>query len=269
MFRSMIVSVCLVVFASICAAEPPVIILKLDDLGVSGKNSPIHTAWLRAAEYIEKNGLKASFGIICKSLEVDNPKYVAWLKGLHERGNIELWCHGYTHDVHKEADGKEYAEFTGRPYEVQLEHLMKATALAREKLGFELATFGPGGGGNSGSFDAATIRAVHDTPDLKIWLYPQAIDKQGQELEAKGKVVVLDRVFQVNIEAPLFVPSAEKLIAGYTKFAAQRKYFVMQGHPTHWKPEGWTEFEKTIDYLRGQGCRFMTPSEYVRQMRKQ
>jgi len=245
----------------------PVIILKLDDLKFTSASAPIAPRWLQLADYIQKNKLKASIGIICSSLENGNAAYVQWIKDLHERQIIEFWFHGYDHATHK-VDGVDYSEFTGRPYDEQKAHFDKALKLAEDKLGFPLHAFGPPGGGTKGTCDANTVQVMADVPAMKVWLYPQPMDDVGRELEAKGKVTILDRVWAVNIENPLFVPSLAKLQAGYEKSAAQRKYFVLQGHPTHWTDEGWDQFTKICDYLTAKGCVFMTPSEYVQSMSK-
>jgi len=165
-------------------------------------------------------------------------------------------------------DGVDYSEFTGRPYDEQKAHFDKALKLAEDKLGFTLHAFGPPGGGTKGLTDANTIKVMTDVPAMKVWLYPQPIDGAGQELAAKGKVTILDRVWAANIENPLFVPSLAKLQAGYEKSAAQRKYFVLQGHPTHWNDEGWDQFVKICEYLQAKGCVFMAPSEYVESVSK-
>lgn len=243
-------------------AKPPVIVLKLDDLTIRNAQSPVPAQWKRLADYIEKNQLKAGFGVIANSLEQGNAAYVDWIKERQARGAIEFWFHGYDHAAHTE-EGTVYNEFTGRSAEDQLGRFTRSQRLAKDKLGFAFQTFGPGGGPGKGSFDANTHKAIHDAPEMTIWLYPQPLDEAGRKLMAQGKVTILDRVFAVNIENPLFVPSVEKLKAGLERNPG-RPYFVLQGHPMHWDEQRWEQFAQIVEFLKSQGCPFMTPSEYVR-----
>jgi peptidoglycan/xylan/chitin deacetylase (PgdA/CDA1 family) len=237
---------------------PPMIVLKLDDLRV-GQGGKMPNAWQRVLDILKAKQVKGSIGIICDSLEKGSPQYIEWIKQAQQTGLVEFWFHGLDHAVRNE-NGTDAAEFVGRPYEEQKRRFEESLKLAQEKLGFPLHTFGPPGGGKVGSFDEATFKVMADVPDMKVWLYPQPMDDAGRQLEAAGKVTILDRAWPVNIEQPLFVPSAEKLIQGYAKFP-QREYFVLQGHPAHWKEEGFAEFEKIIDFLQQQNAVFVTPSE--------
>jgi peptidoglycan/xylan/chitin deacetylase (PgdA/CDA1 family) len=244
------------------APRPPVIILKLDDVNVSTRGAPVSPRWLRVAEYIEKNHVKAGFGIICTSLEKDNPAYLRWIKDLQGRGAVEFWFHGYDHAVHS-VDGTQFNEFKGRSYEDQKQRFDRSQRLAQQHLGFVFHAFGPGGGVGNGLFDANTVRVMADEPAMRIWLYPQPLDEAGKKLEAQGKVVILDRVWAVNLESKPGLPDYQRLVDGYAKYP-QRKYFVLQGHPNKWTEDRrWDEFVKIIDFLKARGCPFMTPSEYV------
>jgi peptidoglycan/xylan/chitin deacetylase (PgdA/CDA1 family) len=243
------------------SARPPVIILKLDDVNVSKPGAPISPRWLRTAEYIETNKLKASFGIICTSLEKGNDAYLRWIKEVHQRGAIEFWFHGYDHAVHTE-NGTQFNEFNGRSYEDQKERFDRSQRLARDRLGFAFHAFGPGGGVGNGLFDANTTRVMAEEPDMRIWLYPMPLDAAGKKLESQGKVVILDRVWAVNLESKPGLPDYRRLVDGYAK-NRQRTYFVLQGHPNKWDDPRWDEFVKIIDFLKGQGCSFMTPTAYV------
>jgi len=237
---------------------PAMIVLKLDDLRV-GQSGKMPNAWQRVLDILKAKQVKGSIGIICDSLETGNAQYVDWIRQAQQSGLVEFWFHGLNHDVRGE-NGTDAAEFVGRPYEEQKRRFDESIRLAQEKLGFTLHTFGPPGGGKVGSFDEATFKVMADVPDMKVWLYPQPMDDAGRQLEASGKVTILDRVWPVNIEQPLFVPSSDKLMQGYAKFP-KREYFVLQGHPAHWKEEGFAEFEKIIDFLKQQDAIFVTPSE--------
>ena len=177
-------------------------------------------------------------------------------------GAIEFWFHGYDHAVHS-VDGTQFNEFNGRCYEDQKQRFDRSQRLARQHLGFVFHAFGPGGGVGNGLFDANTVRVMADEPEMRIWLYPQPLDAAGKKLEAQGKVVILDRVWAVNLESKPGLPDYQRLVDGYAKYP-QRKYFVLQGHPNKWTEEHrWDEFVKIIEFLKARGCPFMTPSEYV------
>lgn len=260
----------LVLAAVVCAAvaaraqepaKPPVIILKLDDVTVKSKEAKLYPRWQKVVDYVEQHDLKAGCGVICNSLEYGNQPYYDWLKEHAAKGKIEFWCHGWDHQVHEE-DGTKYNEFNHRTYEDQRHRFERCVALAKEKVGLTLCTFGPGGGVGNGSQDANTSRAMADVPEMRIWLYPQPLDKLGKELVAAGKVTILDRVWAVNLEGSVGRPDLKKLQDGLAKNPG-RPYFVLQGHPAMWDDARFAEFEKIIDYLKSLKVTFMTPSEYV------
>lgn len=242
--------------------KPPVIILKLDD--VKAVRGDVPGAWKKVAAFLAERRIKAGFGVICETLQDTAPDsaYVKWLKAQHDSGLVEFWFHGWDHGVHEES-GVKYNEFNHRPYAEQKERFDKSQKLAKEKLGFAFQTFGPPGGTGNGSFDAETCRVMQDEPDMKVWLYPQPLDTLGKELAAKGKVVILDRVWAVNLEGAVGMPDYARFVAGYAA-NPQRKYFVLQGHPMPWvQGDRFAEFVKIIDFLVEQKAVFMTPSEYA------
>jgi len=240
------------------------VVLKVDDLTVGG-NGSVPARWKRITDFAIERKIKLSIGIIAKSLEGDNPAYSAYLKDLQKSGLIEFWFHGYDHGEHQE-DGKKYSEFSNRPYDEQKRRFDISQKLAVEKLGAPFVTYGPPGGGNTQGSSAdwdATVRVMAEEPAMKIWLYPKALDESGAKLQSAGKVTILDRVYQVNIEQPLFVPSPEKFIAAYSKYAAGRHYYILQGHPNQWDDARWAEFVKLVDYLQANHIPIVTPTELV------
>ncbi len=57
-------------FVSSAAADPQVVILKLDDVVAQpSAKGPVSERWQRIADYLVENRIKGSFGIICASLE--------------------------------------------------------------------------------------------------------------------------------------------------------------------------------------------------------
>ncbi len=241
-------------------AAPPIIILKLDDLKQVNGNA--HHSWTRVADYLASRNIKSGIGVICKTLEEATPAYADWIRSRHDSGLVEFWFHAWDHGSWKTTDGKSLSEFDGRTFEEQRQRLADSQRLAKEKLGFAFKTFGPPGGGSGRHQDAATAKAMCEDPDLKVWLYPSPIDAMGREIATAGKLTVLDRVWAVNIEASVGQPSYQRFVAGYAR-NADREYFVLQGHPTHWDPNRFSEFEKIIDFLIEQKAIFLTPSEYA------
>ena len=236
----------LFVLASSAFADPPIIILKLDDVRQM-KNGAVHQNWQRVADYIETNHLKASFGIICSSLEKDNPAYFDWIKAQNKKGFIEFWLHGYRERTKDDKTG----EFEQGTFEEQKAVLERSEKLAKEKLGFELPAFGPHWTGTTD----ATEKALDAVPEIKIWLY-------GPQVPKFYRKVSLPRV--LALENPTFVPDFAKFKAAYEQFGSKEKFLVLQGHPPAWYiAERWNGFVQIVEFLKSQGCVFMTPSEYV------
>ncbi|MBI5835352.1 MAG: DUF2334 domain-containing protein [Armatimonadetes bacterium] len=240
------------------AGAGPVVVLKLDDVTVRSAKGSVNARWQKVCEYLEQEDLRAGCGIICNSLEYDNPDYVAWIKGIAERGKIEFWFHGWDHAVH-EVDGEKFNEFSHRTYEDQKERFEKSIRLAREKLGITLTCFGPGGGVGTPSYDAVTARVMGEVPEMTAWLYPMPIEKIGAELAKGGRVTILDRVWAANIEKSVGVPDLAKLEAGLAA-NPKRPYFVLQGHPAMWDDARFDEFKRICDFLRAKKCRFEQPT---------
>jgi endoglucanase len=224
-----------------------VIILKLDDVATHGASDglPVSARWQRTADFIEKNNLKASFGIIGASLEQDNPAYLHWIKDLQRRANIEFWNHGYKDRKAEDKTG----EFEGS-LEEQAAALRKTQTLAREKLGIELKVFGPHWSGTNQD----TEKALAAIPEIKAWFYgPQGSQK-----------FVFEEV--LTLENPIFVPDPDKFKEIYESRAQDKPCLALQGHANQWDDQRWQGFVKIIEYLKSRGCVFMTPSAYMESM---
>ncbi len=229
------------------AAEPQIILLKLDDVvaGHIGKG-PVSSRWQRTADYLKANNIKGSFGVICESLEKDNAAYFQWIKDLQAAGLIEIWMHGY----HMK-NATEPGEFDHGTFEEQRDILAKSERLAKEKLGFSLPAFGP----HWTSTTDATDQALEAVPEVKIWLYGPPKPKFFTRLS-------IERV--MGLENPTFVPDPEKFKATYEKAAAKREVLVLQGHPDQWDEKRWAGFQEIIEFLKSKNVVFMTPSEYLK-----
>lgn len=231
------------------AAEPPVVILKLDDVK-QVKNAPVHRNWQRVADYLEANHLKGSFGIICSSLETGNPAYYQWIKDLHAKGFVEFWLHGYRDRTKDDPAG----EFEQGSFEEQRDVLARCERLAQERLGFTFAAFGPHWSGTT----EATDQALAAIPEIRVWLYGPKQPKHFTRLS-------IPRV--MALENPTFVPDFEKFKAAYERYGSKEQVLVLQGHPpAWWTDERWNGFVTIVEFLKAQGCTFMTPSEYAAQV---
>jgi peptidoglycan/xylan/chitin deacetylase (PgdA/CDA1 family) len=227
--------------------RPPYIIIKADDL--RQVNGRAHARWKKFADFIKARKIKASIGIIGNSLEGNNPDYINWIKDQQATGLFEFWNHGYVHEPWQE-NGQKVQEFKGTSYETQKQHFQKTQTLAREKLGVPFTTFGAPGN----AADDNTAKVLNEVPEIKVWLY-------GNDKNPSGKIV-LDRVYPVNIENPLFLPSLDKFVEGYNKYP-KREYFVIQGHAAKWDEARFEQFTKIVDFLIAQNAIFITPSEYA------
>jgi len=229
-------------------AAKPVIILKLDDITRGGAHGsePISARWQKCIDFLEKEQVKASLGIIGESLEADAPAYFKWIKDLAAKGTFEFWNHCYENAADK---------FKGTPMEEQKAALEKTQRLAKEKLGLTLRVFGV----HWSATDDATDAALAAIPDIKILFF-------GPD-KPKGDKVSLKRT--INLEQPTFVPNFEKVKADYEKWGSKLPYIVLQGHANQWDDKRFEDFTKVVKYLKEQGCPFMTASEYVDSIAKE
>ena len=239
-------------------AQPPLIVLKLDDLHPGAGAVP--APWVRVDGFLAQRNLKAGYGTLCSTLAEATPDWVRWMRERRDAGRVEFWFHGWDHKSH-EAGGKKYNEFCGRTGAEQVERFVRSQEAARTKLGFVFTTFGPPGGIYGPSFDAGTVRAMADEPHMAAWLYPQPADDAARTLDAAGKVTVLDRVWDVNLERKDGLPDFAWCVTGYAKHP-DRAYFVLQGHPMMWGTgDRFEQFARIVDFLVGQKAVFLTPSE--------
>jgi len=248
---------------------PPKVVIKVDDFAGNWAKPPIkevHHHWLRIANFTAQRKIKLSIGIIAKSLEVSEQPVFDWVKKDHDSGLFEFWLHGYDHVPWIGPDGKQMPEGRGRSAEEQTQRLATCQKLAEDKLGFHFVSYGPTGSGPQPLIDQAFMDSLQNDPYIKNIMYPWPIDQMGKDLQAKGKVVVLDRVNSVNIEAAVGHPRFDVFLEGYAH-NRDRDYFIIQGHPALWgwddtpKNEAFGNFVKIIDFLTSQNVTFVFPSE--------
>jgi hypothetical protein len=231
-------------------AHPPAVVLKLDDLS-AGSSGNVPPNWKRLSDFAIERKIKVSLGIIAETLGTAKPAYVDYLKDLQKTGLFEFWFHGWDHKEWEEG-GQPLYEFKGPPYAQQKEHFVKAQALLKEKLGVNFTVFGA----PFNAFDDITFKVFGEDRDMEVFLYATPADQP----KIPGKVI-LDRLFDVNIENPLFVPNPDKFIAGYLKHAQERRYYVIQGHANHWDDARWAEFVKIVDFLQQNHIPIITATE--------
>ncbi len=247
---------------------PPKIVLKLDDFGLAGINKGPDKlqgpdqSWKRIEKFATERKIKVGIGIVPKCLETCGPGFIEWIKKMHDSGLVEFWFHGYDHAGWKDAEGKIHSEFVVRTLAEQSLEFSKGQKLMQEKVGFPMVSFGPPGGVPDGGFDVTTCQAMQDDPFMTVWLYNKPMDQAGLDLQAKGKVRVLERVWPVNLESVVGHANFASFLTGYAHNRG-RAYFVLQGHPPLW---GWgndrfDEFFKIVDFLESQGAVFTTPTE--------
>lgn len=227
------------------------IVLKVDDLAATATGGNVSEKWIRITDFARERKIKLSIGIIVQSLATADPAYADYIKNFQKTGLVEFWFHGWDHKIWDE-NGKKIQEFKGTSYEQQKDHFVKSQALVKEKLGFVFTTFGSPFNG----MDDNTFKVFAEDPDMKVFLYAWPAD----QAKIPGRVI-LDRVGEVNIEAPLFKPNAAKFIEGYLKNAKGRHYYVVQGHPNEWDADGWSEFVKIVDFLQQNHIPIITPTE--------
>ncbi|MGI5869951.1 MAG: endo-1,4-beta-xylanase [Kiritimatiellia bacterium] len=235
-------------------AAAPIVILKMDDLTPRGadpaKGQAVSGNFTAFIDTIRKLEVKASLGIIGNSLEDASPEFCEWIKALHDEGIVEFWNHGYSHREFPREGGRRRTEFAGPSLEEQIESLGKTQRLARQKLGFDLKAFGS----PFNQFDGTTARALDAFPEITSWFYgpARATTDRRRSLERR-----------LDLESPVMKPNSAQLIDAFNAYGKDLQYIVLQGHPNGWGGKQRAEFVKAVQFLKDQGCVFMTPSEFL------
>lgn len=225
------------------AGQVPVVMLKLDDV------TRVTPRWKKAAEFIAAEGLKANFGIINSPLETEDPALVAWVKEQHASGVIEFWNHGYDAKYPHDKDHK--GEFEGSGYDFQLKSLQRAQELSKLRFGFEYAAWGPHWSGT----DTDTDKALEQVPGIKaVWFY-------GPKKGSTSTKILIER--RMELEVPLFKPNPEAVQKRFEAVGRKFDYIALQGHADQWDDERFANFQTAVRYLKAQGCRFVTVSEWL------
>jgi peptidoglycan/xylan/chitin deacetylase (PgdA/CDA1 family) len=228
-------------------ATAPDVLVKADDLTYYWKDaSQLHPRWIAFFDLIRQEDAKAALGVEGWSLDQGKDGYFQALKSLVRDGRFELYDHGYTHSLAgADSSWQATAEFKGTPYEFQKSHLELTQRLIREKIGVTCIAFGAPGN----AVDGATVRAVDEDADPKIWFFG---------LPGTTKHVISTRS---PCEPSPGKPDFDELVAGYRPDA---KLLVLQIHPGSWlNPEDLDNFRQIPEFLRSKRAVFITPSEYL------
>jgi peptidoglycan/xylan/chitin deacetylase (PgdA/CDA1 family) len=250
---------------SLVAAEAagPLVMLKLDDLVRHGKKpeSTVSPRWQKVADFLKAEGVKANFGIICESLDSDCPGYVAWLKQLTADKQIELWNHGWYGSLPKDqVTATRLGEFLGATAEEQRGLLEKSLHLVQEKTGIAMVAYGPHAAPLVGPDAAAAYAALAQVPQYKLVFY------YAPPEETTTDKVVVPRLME--LEKPLFVPNADNIRSSFEAKGRKVPLITLQGHPNQWDDPRFEQFAASVRYLKEQGCRFVTVSEYLATLTK-
>ena len=162
---------------------------------------------------------------------------------------FEFWNHGYDHSRVIEGDQTIF-EFRNSTLEGQRTTLSRSQELAREKLGFEMVTFGA----PYNQSDPNTSAALEEFDEIKYWFYPPS-----GTVTAK---TILPRIKELNIEYPVHMPSFYHFWNSYY-FYSYESNITIQGHPNSWDEMRLGEFEKIVDYLIRLGSPIVKPSSLI------
>jgi len=220
------------------------VIIKVDDLRYNPE-TVVSERWGRFVDYMEKEQIPASIGLIGESLEKGGSAYSDWIVQKHETGLFEFWNHGYDHSKGAAAGSTQW-EFRNRSKSDQARHLQKAQELAREHLGFDLVTFGA----PYNQSDQITAEVLESIPEITNWLFPPAHVQTSKNR--------LERVPEVNIEYPVHHPSLYHFWNNYY-YHSDRDYVVIQGHPDSWDDRRFAEFTGITSYLKTLGVDIVLP----------
>lgn len=215
-----------------------IIILRLDDL-----RSDTTGAFEWALNTALEKEVKVAFGVIGNSLEdgACNRRFIDFMKHTDSVG-MEIWSHGY---VHKNT------EYNGSSYDEQLKNFKRTYDLMQEKCNIELHTFGP----PYNVADDTGIRMITENfPSIKVFMSVKDSNKIAKQMKLNDRII---------IESTTGTIDYDKFETSY-KQAVSRNYecSVILGHPSMWNEASKQYFIDIIDFLKNEGCVFMTPYQY-------
>jgi hypothetical protein len=223
------------------------VILKADDLTFD-EATVIPVNWGSFLEFIQSERIKASIGIKGESIERSDDQFHALIRAMDASGLIEFWNNGYESSSGAEDPLEEFDNvFVGGSHSVQKANITRTQDLAGSDLGIVFRTFGAPGN----QAGEATALALEDIEDIDVWLFG----------DPSSGAFILDQT--VPIEAERANPSFAKFMDVYQ---SEQPYLILEVHPDEWDQAGRTQFQKIIEYLRGENVFFTTPHEYYQIM---
>ena len=225
-----------------------VVVLKADDL-VYESGSIFPANWNKYFELIEGLGIKGTAGIIGNSMENAPASYYEKIKKHHQKGNIEFWNHGYTHELgRRNSKGETYYEFNNSGKDFQKAHMERTQTLGKEKLGITFRAFGAPGN----QIDKDTNSLIEESQDIRLWFYGHPDSRKN----------ILKRTPGAEIEYPVHHPVYQKFVENYKP---EVSILVLQFHPSRWSVTQFEEFRKIIFHLQKEHVCFMNPLDVARE----
>ncbi len=215
--------------------DKPIIILKFDDMGAKAHTQNFN----RTAELLAKYDATGGFGIIGQWFDRDdNQAELDAIKAWNKQG-IEIWHHGYYHSQE---------EYSTNPYEKQLEDFKRTMDLVKDKCQIEITSFGS----PYNNATDTTLQVIKDNfPQIKcIMLAPNSNSISS----------AVHFTARCDIEPKTGTASYDTFVANY-KNKKRLSYLVVQSHSGYWNDESFKEFERVLNFLKNEGCTFMTPTQ--------
>ena len=247
MKKALSIALCAVTLAA--GARDTKVVLKLDDLTPKGAKpgEAVNGNWRRVVDFLAKERVPASIGLIGAGCENASPEFWAWVKSTFGAGGqFELWNHGYTHSEKPRVKGKRQCEFSGPGADEQRATWRRTFDLVKANAGIEMSTLGA----PFNQVDQNTVEMLKRTPEVKAWFY-------GWN-NAPAGVTVLPRA--CDLEFPVMKPNFEKAKEQFLSHGVG-KVFAVQGHAGAWKPAQFEEFRKYVLFLKEQGVTFVLPRD--------
>ncbi len=219
----------------------PVILLKCDDLKSNDLDAII--AFENFYSLFQEEGVTASFGIVGNSASSGNQTRFWSDVNTFIDGGIEIWSHGW---LHRKNDAGQ-AEFNGMlTYDEMKENFQKVLDLVSSKAnGYQITCFGPPY--NQMSAECATM-LNEDFPQITSVFFTS---KDTNAVRITSKFDLEGGAITLENFKTLYNSRAES------------DYYAIQMHPANYDENELAELRKIIKFLKGQNCRFMTPSQYV------
>ncbi|MBC7398434.1 MAG: DUF2334 domain-containing protein [Mucilaginibacter sp.] len=236
------------VFGVGSAIAQPRIIIKLDDLGSRNGRSTAAPV----IDILVQRKIKAGLGVIAAQLDsTASVAYNTYLAATNDNGEklFEIWNHGFNHSNNNPPNNN--AEFKGTGYEFQKDHLIKSQARVKKLLGVTMHTFGA----PYNASDSITNKVLGEQGDYRVFLFGN--------ITANLPAAIKNYNNRVEMEITTGQVNYDHFVADYKKYKSKYKdIMVLQGHPNMWDAARLVEFNKILDYLIAQKCKFVLPVDY-------